>query len=134
MRLFARADGAIAGMEDVMPGEAARWQRVMATEPAETLDFDTETNAPLVDSLLTERDRYGLRGGVLTKDGVPVTPNPPGRYLQDRQQVEQALGQLDTLLAKLDGGTDLTVAERQQAFRFLLRAVRFILRWIVRRG
>ena len=135
MRIFARADGTvIASHYSLDPGDPPGAVLVPET-PAMTLDFDSETNTALAENVDYEPHRYRVvTGGVLTKDAVPVTINAPSEYERDREQIEQALTQLDTLIARLDGGTDLTVAQRQDAFLFLLRAVRYIRRWIVKRG
>jgi hypothetical protein len=135
MRLYANADGgllrATPGVEVGAP-TTRLWPPFAGT--VETLDFDDDTNGPLVEALVANTAPYRLSGGALTKDGTPVTIAPPGRFIQDRDQIQQALGQLDTFLESLDGGTNLTAAQVQQAIKFLLRFARYVLRWIVRRG
>jgi len=141
MRIFARADGGIlTTIPAVGPGDGAVSVPLpMVSQIARTLDFDTETNQVLVDDIQLDvhGDRSGryavTAAGLLTKDGALVTIAAPGQFTQDRSQVQAALGQLDALIDAANAG-NLTAAQSQQALRLLLRAARFILRWIIRRG
>jgi hypothetical protein len=134
MRIFLTVDGTpIAAARGIDPGDPPVFP-AHAIGYAGTFDFDEETNVALVDAVAGDVTAYRVIAGVLTKDGAAVTVAAPGRFIQDRDRIQQSLGQLDTLITRLDGGTDLTAAQRQEAFLFLLRAVRYILRWIVRRG
>jgi hypothetical protein len=135
MRIYANADSTImTAVRSVEIGAPAARPPLSVSLAAETLDFDDETNTGTATAIETEPGRFRLSGGVLTRDGASVTINPPGRFIQDREQIEQALGQLVTFLESLDAGQNLTAAQVQQAIKFLLRVARYVLRWIVRRG
>jgi hypothetical protein len=134
MRLFARADGAITVAErSIEVGATPRVLPGFVGAVAETLDFDDETNGDLADALESSTAPFRLSGGVLTRDGLAVTIAAPGRFVQDREQIQQALGVLDTLIDASNAGS-LSAAQSQQALRLLLRVARYVLKWIARRG
>ena len=134
MRVYANPDASImAALRSVEMGAPASVRPLYAMSSAETLDFDEETNETLATALETESRRFRLAGGVLTRDGVTVTPAAPGRFFQDRDQIQQALGAIDTLIDAAQAG-NLTAAQSQQALRILLRVARYVLRWIARSG
>ena len=140
MRLCLRADGSFLSVQpDVEYGAAPVSLAPVILDPvAGTFDFDTATNAALADDIVQDYHvrqafRYRVADGVLTRDGTPVTIAPPDQFHQDREQIQQALGVINTLIDAAQAG-NLTAAQTQQALRILLRVARYVLRWIARRG
>ena len=82
---------------------------------ADTLAFDSATNREIVLAYDRDCDSLRLSGGVLRRNGVPMTVNPPGRAYQDRQR-------LPDILAQLGGPVPLVLADRQALDRILARA------------
>jgi hypothetical protein len=141
MRLFLHADGSFLSVQpDVEFGAPPVSLAPVILDPvAGTFDFDTATNPALADDIVQDFHvrrtfRYRVTAGALTRDSAPVTVNPPGQFYQDRDNIQQALGQLDTFLQSLDAGQNLTAAQVQQAIKFLLRFARYVLRWMLRHG
>ena len=135
MRVYANPDGSImAAVRSVVFGAPASVSTFHASRAAAVLDLDEATNTVTADALETDSGTFRLAAGVLSRNGTPVVIAPPGQHIQDRDQIQQALGQLDTFLQNLDAGQNLTAAQVQQAIRFLLRFARYVLRWILRHG
>lgn len=134
MRLYADAAGGILRAQTgVEPGA----QNVMVFPPldgvASTLDLDDETNGALAADLTANAAPYRLSGGVLSKAGAPITIAAPSRSILDREYVQAQAGAVDNAIQLLAGGGALTNAQRDQAILTLLRALRFVVRWILKR-
>jgi hypothetical protein len=125
MRIYARPDGSlVAARDSVAPGDPATLIGPgfpeAPTIPAATLDFDSETNRPLAADIPANHRAYRLVAGVLSKNGVPVTINAPGRAVRDRDFALEKLAELEA---------DGVLSDAHQD-----RVLRFVLRWIVRQG
>jgi hypothetical protein len=122
MRLYADVAGVVlAAQSNVEPGAPdILWGPPFEGVVASSLDFDTESNAALVADMGASLAPYRLLAGVLTKDGITVTPNGPGRTLRDKQFAAEKLAELEA---------DGVLSDAHQD-----RVLRFVLRWIVRQG
>jgi hypothetical protein len=122
MRIYADAAGVVLwSQSNVEPGApAGLYGPPFAGVVATTLDFDTESNEALVVDIQANRAPYRLIAGVLTKNGVTVTPNGPGRTLRDKQFAMEKLAELEA---------DGVLSDAHQD-----RVLRFVLRWITRQG
>ena len=79
------------------------------------LEFDGETNPDAVHGLDTDWNAHTLSGGVLRRDGQPVTINAPGEsYLARKQaaKVQEALHDLLAGLGQIENIVDFGYAYR----------------------
>jgi hypothetical protein len=67
----------------------------------DSLDFDLETNEPVREALFADWNAHTLSGGVLRRDGQPVTINAPGESYLARKQGEKVKEALRDLLSGL---------------------------------
>ena len=111
--LYAAADGTLARAL-LSAQEEALWPDPPPGAVG-SLTFDPDSNPALVADLRRSTDAYRLQNGTLTKNGQPVTINPPGRGQQDRLA-------LSAIIAKLDADQALTAPEQRVVLRFLLTA------------
>lgn len=96
-RILADSSGAIgsiwttaAEIAGILPG---------AQPPANSLDFDPDTNAALVADLKANVTAYRLQAGALTKDGQPVAIAADGLDEVDRKALAQLRQQMADYLA-----------------------------------
>src|SRR5687767_3572844 len=93
--------------------------------------IDESANADVVRALERVPDEWSLLNGTLTRNGQPVTLAESADF-RDRENVRQAASQVDNAIQLLAGGGSLTNVQRDQAILILLRAVRYLMRWVAR--
>ena len=55
----------------------------------DTLEFDVETNEEMLSALDSDWNAHTLSGGILRRNGIPITINPPGQHFLDRATVKE---------------------------------------------
>lgn len=98
-----------------------------ATPPAgtvTTIDVDADTNAVLLHGLDTDWNSHKVIGGVLTRNGQPVTVNPPS----DEHTERDAVAALDAQLTAYLNLPAPTAAQTAAIVKLLVRAVRYLVR------
>lgn len=113
MKLYGPSTGPLAGFRATAEEEAL----FPIPDGMTVVEADNDSNTALLTDLRRSTDAYALAAGVLTKNGVPVTINPPTQGTLDRND-------LPALLTKLEADTSLSAAELRKALRIVLRHAR----------
>jgi len=69
--------------------ENEEWDFGPPSQFDDELEFDEEVNQDAINGLDTDWNAHSLSGGILRRDGQPVTINSPGRHFLDRATVKE---------------------------------------------
>lgn len=120
-RIYAGNDGVIMRWDN--------FEEIRAAPPGGTrvVDYDPDYNAPV--TALLRGAWTNLRvpaNGQLTNSGSPVTINPASENYRDRQDLDQAISNLQAFYALVSGTA--TNAQQDTAIKSLTQILRYIFR------
>lgn len=110
-KLYYAADGTIVRLLKSDTDE-----RMFPDAPPNTtvLEFDTDTNAPVIAGLDTDWNSHRVVNGALQRNGQAVTIAAPGPAAAERVDLQR-------ILDKINAGTSLTADDVRRALRPVLR-------------
>jgi hypothetical protein len=93
---------------------------------AQTVTFDTETNPAVVAGINTDWNSHRVVGGVLERNGQPVTLAPEGEATADAREMGLVIDAIRTYLAA--SGNQRTDAQRMAFERNVGRVLRHLVK------